>query len=66
LVTHRLACAALADRIVVLEHGRVVEQGTEPELLANGGVYAEMHKHQRLKEAIAAAASLPSPVEVAA
>lgn len=66
LVTHRLACAALADRIVVLEHGRVVEQGTEPELLAKGGVYAEMHKHQRLKEAIAAAATLPSTAEVAA
>ena len=57
LVTHRLACASMADRILVLDEGRIVEQGTEPELLAKRGVYAEMHKHQRLKEAIDAVAS---------
>jgi len=40
LVAHRLATAARADRIVVLADGRVVEQGSHPELLAQNGRYA--------------------------
>jgi ATP-binding cassette subfamily B protein len=42
MVTHRLNTAHRFDRIVVLEHGRIVEQGTGPELLARGGAYAKM------------------------
>jgi len=42
MVTHRLNTAHRFDRIVVLEHGRVVEEGTGPELLARGGAYARM------------------------
>ncbi|REH55883.1 ATP-binding cassette subfamily B protein [Kutzneria buriramensis] len=42
VVAHRLATAARADRIVVLEQGRIVEQGTHAELLEAGGRYAEM------------------------
>lgn len=52
VATHRLAAAARADRILVLENGRIVEQGTESELIALGGVYAAMHERQRLKEAL--------------
>jgi ATP-binding cassette subfamily B protein len=52
LVTHRLAFAASADRILVLERGKVIEQGTEGELLVRGGVYAEMHRRQRLRQAL--------------
>lgn len=53
LVTHRFAFASEADVILVLDHGKVVEQGTEVELLAKGGVYAEMHRRQRIREALA-------------
>lgn len=52
LATHRLACAERADRVVVLEGGRVVEEGTEPDLLARNGVYARMHRRQRLRHAM--------------
>jgi len=40
VIAHRLATVVKADRIVVLDQGRVVEQGTHAELLAVGGLYA--------------------------
>jgi ATP-binding cassette subfamily B protein/subfamily B ATP-binding cassette protein MsbA len=43
IVTHRLATIHKVDQIVVLEHGRMVEQGTGPELVAKGGVYAKLY-----------------------
>jgi ATP-binding cassette, subfamily B, bacterial len=46
LISHRLGSARLADRILVLEHGRVVEQGSHAELVARGGRYAEMYRLQ--------------------
>jgi ATP-binding cassette subfamily B multidrug efflux pump len=52
VATHRLACAQEADRILVLADGRLVEQGTEPELLAQAGLYAQMHRRQRIREAL--------------
>jgi ATP-binding cassette subfamily C protein len=42
IVAHRLSQAAVADRIVVLEAGRVVEEGTHAGLVAAGGVYATL------------------------
>jgi ABC-type multidrug transport system fused ATPase/permease subunit len=43
IVTHRLATIHRVDRIVVLERGRVIEQGTGPELLSRGGPYATLY-----------------------
>ncbi|MGF7124658.1 ABC transporter ATP-binding protein [Rhodococcus sp. BE178] len=42
VVAHRLTQAAAADRVVVLEHGRIVEQGTPAELVSAGGRYAQL------------------------
>ena len=42
VVAHRLATVQQADRILVLDHGQLVEQGTHTELVARGGVYARL------------------------
>ncbi|WP_026009377.1 ABCB family ABC transporter ATP-binding protein/permease [Sphingomonas sp. HT-1] len=46
VIAHRLSTVVHADRIVVLEAGRVVEQGTHADLLRRGGIYAEMWTRQ--------------------
>ena len=48
LVSHRISTARHADRIVVLEEGRIVETGSHRELLDKGGFYAELEKAQNV------------------
>jgi ATP-binding cassette, subfamily B, bacterial MsbA len=48
MIAHRLATVQKADRVVVLHHGRIQEQGTHAELLAANGVYATLYRFQQL------------------
>jgi len=45
-ITHRLSVAALADHILVLEHGKLVEQGSHSELLERDGLYRRLYQEQ--------------------
>ena len=46
VIAHRLATVLNADRIIVLENGQIVTQGTHAELMAEGGLYAKLAKLQ--------------------
>ncbi len=53
MVSHRVSAARHADRIVVLDAGRIVETGSHRELLELGGVYQRLHNRQLIEEELA-------------
>src|SRR4030065_2202694 len=53
LITHRIAPLRRADRIIVLEEGRVAEVGDHQTLLSRGGIYAELYWQRQLEEELA-------------
>jgi subfamily B ATP-binding cassette protein MsbA len=46
VIAHRLSTVEEADRIIVLDAGTIAETGTHAQLLANGGLYSQLHRMQ--------------------
>ena len=46
LIAHRLSTVAHCDKIIVIDHGKLAEMGTPQELLAKGGIYANLCRQQ--------------------
>ena len=63
VIAHRLSTILSADTILVLDHGRLVEQGTHAELLASGGLYADLYETQfrHGRSDLAASGEIASP-----
>jgi len=57
-ITHRLAVAATADTIVVVDEGRIVEQGTHEQLSGAGGLYQRLHEEQAGRLAASSSSAL--------
>ncbi len=63
VIAHRLSTIEHADRVVVMEQGRIVEQGTHAQLVAAGGLYARLQSRPATAARAAAAADMPAATE---
>lgn len=61
LISHRVTAVMGADRILVLDDGALVEEGTHGELIARGGVYATLLRRQLLEQEISGSGGEPTP-----
>ena len=60
IIAHRLSTIALADEVVVLDHGRIVARGTQAELLVTSPVFREIHEHGLIQKQVAEPEALVS------
>ncbi|MCK5343277.1 MAG: ABC transporter ATP-binding protein, partial [Candidatus Heimdallarchaeota archaeon] len=51
-VSHRISSIKNADKIIVLDQGRIIEQGVHKELIAMNGLYADLFEKQKLEETL--------------
>jgi ABC-type multidrug transport system ATPase subunit len=66
VIAHRLSTVERADRILVLDRGRIVEEGTHSELRAHGGLYHRLYTRKSVDESAAQPAEgPPEPVLIA-
>ena len=56
MISHQLSAAAACDRILVMEDGRLVQQGTHQELLQQGGTYRRLWERQQAEQELRATA----------
>jgi ATP-binding cassette subfamily B protein len=66
VIAHRLSTIREADQILVIDDGRVRERGRHADLLAAGGLYAELYRTQFARQAEPGSAEVPGPVEILA
>ena len=52
IISHRVSNARLADQIIVLDQGEIIEKGSHEQLLEYGGAYKELYDRQILKEEV--------------